>query len=94
MVIAGKEKGKTSKIVKVMTRESQVLLDGINTVKRSVKATRGQAGQIVTKTVPIHASNVMLIDPSNSTPTRIRITRDKKTGARVRVAAKSGKEIN
>ena len=93
IVIAGKEKGKTAKIVTVMVRENQVVLDGVHTVKRAVRPSRGQAGQIITKAVPIHASNVMLVDPSSSKPTRIRIKRDDK-GGRVRVAVKSGKEIN
>ncbi|MDB5187585.1 MAG: Ribosomal protein [Candidatus Kaiserbacteria bacterium] len=92
IVIAGKEKGKTSTIVRVLAAENKVVLDGINMVKRARKATRGQAGQIVEIVVPIDASNVMLVDPKTSKPTRIRITRDDK-GGRVRVAVGSGQEL-
>lgn len=92
MVIAGKEKGKSAKITKIMTGTNQVMLDGLNMVKRATRAKQGQSGQIITKVMPIHASNVMLVDPNNSKPTRISIKRDDK-GGRVRIAVKSGKEI-
>lgn len=92
IVIAGKEKGKTSTIVRIMTAENKVVLDGINMVKRAQKAVRGRSGQIVEKTIPIHASNVMLVDSKTGKPTRIKITRDT-DGARTRVAVRSGEAI-
>ena len=93
IVIAGKEKGKTSTIVRVLGEENRIVLDGINLVKRHRRATRaGGKGQIVDKPSSIHASNVMMVDPKTGKPTRIKITRDK-DGARQRVAVKSGQEI-
>ena len=92
IVIAGKEKGKTSTIVRIMAAENKVVLDGVNMVKRAQKAVRGRAGQIVDKVIPIHASNVMLVDPKTKKPTRIKITRDK-DGVRTRVAVKSGQSL-
>ena len=93
VVIAGKEKGKTSTIVRVLPKENMVVLDGINKVKRHRRATSGsKGGQIVEKVMPIHASNVMLVDPKGGKPTRIKITRAK-DGGRERVAVKSGQSL-
>ena len=93
IVIAGKSKGQSGAIVRVLASDNMVLLDGINLVKRHRKPTaQNRKGQIVDKPMPIHASNVMLLDPKTGKPTRIRITRGK-DGARQRVAVKSGQEI-
>jgi len=94
VVIAGKERGKTGTISRVLRVENRVLLDGINMVKRHRKATRqGGKGQIIDMPMPLHASNVQLVDPKSGKPTRIRITRDKE-GNRTRVAVKSGQELS
>lgn len=93
IVIAGKEKGKTATIVRVFAEENRVILDGLNLVKRHRRATRsGAKGQIVDIPQPVHASNVMMVDPKSGKPTRIKITRGK-DGIRQRVAVKSGQEI-
>jgi large subunit ribosomal protein L24 len=92
IVIAGKSKGKTGAIVRVMPKDNAVLVDGLNMVKRHRRATStSRAGQIVEKIMPIHASNVMLVDPKTEKGTRIRIER--KDGARTRVAVKSGQTV-
>ena len=93
MVIAGKDKGKSAAIVRVFRDENRVLVEGLNMAKRHRKATRqGGKGQIVEMPVPMHASNVMIVDPKSGKPSRIKITRGK-DGARSRVAVKSGQEI-
>ncbi|HEY4521454.1 MAG TPA: 50S ribosomal protein L24 [Candidatus Paceibacterota bacterium] len=93
MVIAGKEKGKTAKIVRVLREENRVLLDGVNLVKRHRRATRqGRKGQIVDIPQPLHVSNVMIVDPKTGKPSRIKITRGT-DGVRQRIAVKSGQEI-
>ena len=93
IVIAGKEKGKESTIVRVLPKENMVVLDGLNMVKRHRRATSGsKGGQIVEKVMPIHASNVMLVDPKGGKPTRIKIERSK-DGERSRVAVKSKQTI-
>lgn len=93
MVIAGKDKGKTATIGRILKAEDRVLLDGVNMVKRHRRANRqGGKGQIIDKPMPLHASNVMLIDPKSGKPTRIKIVRDK-DGARTRIAVKSGQEL-
>ena len=93
MVIAGKDRGQKAKITRVLPRESSVVLDGLNLVKRHRRpSSRNRKGQIIDISMPIHASNVMLLDPKSGKPTRVRIVRGK-DGARQRVAAKSGEAI-
>ncbi len=100
IVIGGKDKGKTGKVLRTEPKRNRVYVEGLNIVKRhqrptSVKeAQKGaQVGGIVEKEGPIHASNVMLLDPSNNKPTRIRIERGA-DGKRKRMAAKTGTEID
>ena len=93
LVIAGKNKGHSGAIARVLVRQNMVLLDGINLVKRHRRpSAQNRKGQIIDKPMPIHASNVMLADPKSGKPTRIKIVRSKE-GARQRVAVKSGQEI-
>lgn len=74
LVIAGKDRGKRGQILRVMPTTNRVLVAGINMIKKAVKPNpqTGQEGGIVTKEAPIHASNVMLIDPASQKPTRKR----------------------
>lgn len=93
MVIAGKQKGQAGTIVRIFPEANRVLLDGMNMSKRHRRANRqGGKGQIIEKAMPLHASNVMLVDPKSGKPTRIKIQRDK-DGGRTRVAVKSGQEL-
>jgi large subunit ribosomal protein L24 len=62
IVIAGKDKGKTSTVVRAMPSINKVVLEGINMAKKHVKKTRSSAGQMVDIAMPIHASNVKLAD--------------------------------
>jgi large subunit ribosomal protein L24 len=93
IVIAGKNRGESGTIVRAFPKENQILIDGINIVKRHRRATQqNQKGQIVEQSTPIHASNVQLIDPKTGKPTRIKIVRTK-DGGRERVAVKSGETL-
>lgn len=93
MVIAGKAKGSTGTIVRAIPGEDKVLLDGLNLVKRHRKPTSAnRKGQIIDKAMPLHVSNVQLLDPKGGKPTRIKIVRGK-DGERTRVAVKSGQEL-
>lgn len=92
VIIAGKEKGQTGTIVRVLPSDNKVVLDKMNLVKKHRRTTQaGRKGQIIDIAMPIHASNVMLADPKDGKPTRIKI--DRKDGSRVRVAVKSGQEL-
>ena len=93
VVIAGKSKGSSGTVVRVLPKKDQVVIDGVNMVKKHRKATRQSGkGQVIDKVMPIHISNVMIADPKDGKPTRIKITRGK-DGARARVAVKSGSSI-
>jgi large subunit ribosomal protein L24 len=93
IVTAGKDAGKTGTIVRALPKENRVVVDGINVVKRHKRPTAtNKKGQIIDKTLPIHASNVSLVDPKTGKASRIRIERSEKEG-RVRVAVKSGQKL-
>ena len=88
-VIAGKDKGKSGKVLRVVRKYDRVVVDGVNVMKRHTKPSlSNQDGGIVDKTVGIHISNVMLIDPKSKKPTRVGFKTD---GAKkVRFAKDSG----
>ncbi|MFN0180697.1 MAG: 50S ribosomal protein L24 [Gemmatimonadales bacterium] len=92
-VVAGEYKGKRARVLRVHPKTGRVTLDGINLVKRHLKATnQNQQSGIVERPAPIHHSNVMLIDPKSGEPTRIRRRTDK-DGTVERIAIKSGQSI-
>lgn len=93
MVIAGKAKGQSGAISQVFTKLDKVIIDGVNMGKRHRKATQqARRGQIIDKPMPIHVSNVMIVDSKTGKPSRIAIKRDEK-GTRSRIAVKSGQTI-
>lgn len=93
MVIAGKAKGATGAISQVLNKTDKVIIDGVNMGKRHRKPTQqARSGQIIEKPMPIHISNVMIVDSKTGKPSRITIKRDEK-GVRSRVAVKSGQTI-
>lgn len=93
MVIAGKDKGKKGKVLRAFPDESQVIVDGVNVKKRHQRPTKtNQHGQIVDKTLPIHVSNVMIIDPKTNKPTRVGYKVE--NGKKFRIAKKSGVQID
>ncbi len=93
IVIAGKNRGETGTVARVLPTRDPVVIDGVNMVKKHRKANqRTRKGQIIDKIMPIHVSNVMIADPKDGKPTRMKITRSK-DGARQRVAVKSGSAI-
>ena len=92
IVITGKDKGKTGTIARVLPREGKILVTGVNVAKVHVRARRsGEKGQVVEKNLPVHASNVLLVDPKTGKGTRI--AKKIIDGKKVRVAQKSGNTI-
>ena len=98
-IISGKDRGKTGRVLRVDPRNDRVFVEGANIVKRHMRprtlrdTQRAQEmGGIVEREGPIHVSNVMLIDPDSGEPTRVGVRREGER--RVRVARKSGKEID
>jgi large subunit ribosomal protein L24 len=98
IVISGKESGKTGRVVRTEPKRGFVYVGGLNMVKRHERPhsqadlKNPQAGGIIEKEGPIHASNVMLLDPKENKPTRIGMRKDK-GGKRVRFAKRSGTAI-
>ena len=92
IVIAGSNKGKEGTIKKVLKKENRVIIEGINLVKKHQKGNGQESGGILEVEAPIHASNVMIIDPKTKKPTRIgkKIDKEKK----VRIAIKSGEKLD
>lgn len=103
VVIAGRDKNKTGRVLEVLTDSDRVVVEGVQRVTKHVKAgqsNRGtRTGGIETVEAPIHVSNVMLVDPETKKGTRVgyrteEIERDGRTRTvRVRVAKRSGKDI-
>ena len=92
IVIAGSNKGKEGTIKKVLRKENRVIIEGVNMVKKHQKASGNESGGILEVEAPIHASNVMIIDPKTKKPTRIGKTKDK--DKKVRIAIKSGEKLD
>jgi large subunit ribosomal protein L24 len=92
IIIAGKDKGKKGAILEALPRVNRVIVEGANIAKIHEKGrTQGAAGQIVERAMPLHASNVMIIDPKKDVRTRVGI---KEIGGKnIRVTKKSGSEL-
>ena len=92
-VVRGDDKGKEGRILRVFAKTGRVTIDGVNIVKRHRRARRAeeQSG-IIEMPAPVHASNVMLLDPKSSAPTRVRRRIDE-DGTKERLSVKSGDAI-
>ena len=93
VVISGKDKGKEGTITHVLRSENRVVVEGVNIVKKHVKGNGQQAGSINEVEAPIHASNVMIIDPKPTKPTRIGHKIDK-DGKKIRISKKSNSSLD
>jgi large subunit ribosomal protein L24 len=94
-VISGADKGKTGKVLEVLTKDMKLLVEGVNVRKKSVKANqKNPQGGITTKEIPIHYSKCMLMDAKGKA-TRVGIKRVEKAGKvqLIRVAKSTGQEI-
>ncbi|MFE3458641.1 50S ribosomal protein L24 [Nocardiopsis aegyptia] len=92
IVIAGKDKGATGKVVKALPKEDRVVVEGVNLVKKHRKANPagGQQGEVVTKEAPIHVSNIALAEDGKASRVGYRFEED---GTKVRVSRRTGKDI-
>ena len=71
MVMVGKDKGKTGRVIRVDADKQKLWVEKLNMVKRHTKGTQDQEGGIIEKEAAIHASNIMLVDPKEGKPTRV-----------------------
>ena len=91
IVLAGKDKGKTGKITKIIPKKMQAIVSEINKVKKNQKPDNNQPGGIIEKEMPIHISNLSFYDPELKKGVRIgyKLEKNKKS----RINKSSGKEI-
>ena len=99
LVTDGKDRGKTGRVLRTEPARRRIYVEGLNIVKRhqrprSIKDTQkgAEAGGIIEKEGPIHVSNVMLLDPGDNKPTRVKVERA--DGKRKRIAARTGKDLD
>jgi len=92
IVIAGKDKGKKGKIIRVLPEKNKVVVEDVNVFKKSQRPKKSnEKGQIINIAMPINSSNVMIIDPKSGK--RSRIGKKEVGGKMVRIARKSNQEI-
>jgi large subunit ribosomal protein L24 len=95
IVRAGKDRGKKGRVLRVVSDSNRLVVEGVNMIKRHTRPNpqKNIKGGIVEREAPIHASNVMLVDPDSNDPTRIG-SQTLTDGRRVRVARKSGTVVD
>ena len=96
VVLAGKDKGKTGKVIRTDPKKDRVFVEGLNMGKRHQRPIPGRQNMpvgVIEKEGPIHVSNVAIVDPKDHKPTRIGITRDDE-GRRKRVSRRTGSELD
>jgi large subunit ribosomal protein L24 len=95
VVIGGKDRGKTGKVLRVDPKKQRVYVEGLNMIKRHQRPSalnpNAEAG-VIEREAPIHVSNVALVDPKDNKPTRVGVKRE--NGKRFRVARRSGQQID
>jgi large subunit ribosomal protein L24 len=93
VVRTGRDKGKTGQVLNVLPEDNRAIVQGVNVARRHQKQTPSQEGGIVAKEIPIHISNLALVDPKSGKPTRVgyKVLGD---GKKVRVAKRSGETID
>ena len=92
IVLTGKDKNKTGKVLKVLVAENRAIVEGVNLVSKSTKpSAKNPQGGIIKQEAPIHISNLSLIDPKSGKATHVSIQHDGKNVKRI--AKKSGEEI-
>ena len=96
IVISGKDKGKSGKVLRIDVKRDRVYVEGLNIVKRHQRPLPGRPNMqvgVIEKEGPIHVSNVALLDPKDNKPTRVGIVR-RDDGRRMRVTKRSGTELD
>jgi large subunit ribosomal protein L24 len=92
-VLSGKDRGKEGVVMRAMPAERKVIVDGVNIAKKHQKPTKvTMQGGIIDKDMPIDASNVAVIDPSDGKPTRVGYTIDA-DGVKTRISRRTGVEL-
>ncbi|WP_300948331.1 50S ribosomal protein L24 [uncultured Duncaniella sp.] len=91
-VLAGEDRGKEGRVLKVLVQKQKAIVEGVNMVTKATKPNaQHPQGGLIKKEAPIAISNIALIDPKSGKPTRISIRRE--NGKVIRISKKSGEEI-
>jgi len=92
IIVTGKDKGKKGKIIRVLVEKNKVVVEGANMMKKHQRPRKsGEKGQVISIAMPMHVSNVMIVDPKSGKCSRIG---KKKVGDKmIRIARKSNQEI-
>ena len=98
LIKAGKDKGKTGRVIRTDPKNRRVYVENLNIIKRHQRARQtqggpGEAGGVIEKEGPIHVSNVALLDPKDNKPTRVGV-RVTDAGARERYSKRTGQAID
>jgi large subunit ribosomal protein L24 len=94
IVVAGKERGKKGKVLRVLPEKGRVVVERINMIKKHQRPTQKiRQGGIIEREGAIHLSNVMLVDPGSNKPTRVGM-KALSDGKKVRVARRSGEMLD
>ena len=93
VVLVGRDKGRTGEVIAVYPDDERALVRGVNVVKRHQRSTGTQQAGIISKEAPVHLSNLAVADPKDGKPTRVGF-KTLEDGRKVRVAKRSGAEIN
>ena len=93
LVIAGKDRGKTGKVIRVLPNKSHIVVEGLNLRMKYIRKTEQKAGQRITFEASMPSSKVMALDPKSKKPTRVGYKIDEKTGKKQRIALASGTVI-
>ena len=93
VVITGSERGKKGKVLQVLQKNSRVLVQGVNMVKRHTKQSQTSQGGILEKESPMHVSNVSLVDPKLGKPSKIGF-KFLEDGRKVRLSKRSGEVVD
>jgi len=93
IVLSGKDKGKTTKVLKALPAEGKVILEGVNVAKKHSKNrfSGDKKGEVIDKNMPVNVSNVAIIDPKDKKATKVAYKMV--NGKKVRIAKRSGQEI-
>ena len=95
IVISGKDKGRTGKVLRTEPKRDRVFVEGVNMVKRHQRPTPGRPNApvgVIEKEGPVHVSNVAVVDPKDNKPTRIGIRRE--DGRRMRISKRTNSELD
>ena len=92
IIIAGADKGKTGRVLRVLNDKDRVVVEGVNRVWKHVRPSqRNPQGGRIQKDAPIHLSNVMPVDPATGKGTRVRF--EERDGSKRRIAVRGGTDL-